>query len=380
VARIESRKHLPVLDGFRGLAIIPVLIYHFSNLYLADHGSVDYTLARIFKAGWVGVDLFFVLSGFLITGILYDTRDSKNHFVAFYGRRVLRIFPLYYLALIVLFLLLPAVSSSLAAAYADTIRHQGWFWLYVSNWYFAKEGGMGNTPGGYFWSLAVEEQFYMVWPFLLYQFKRQHLVYVTLVVFFLSPAIRFTLLWKGYAASATYCMTVAHMEGLAFGALIAVVLRSDWFEYTRRLQITLRTIALVIVALLVVFATRFGSFIFWEDWVAKLPITGLAVLFGCLLVLLVHAEPSSPMFRFFNNRVLRSFGNLSYGLYIIHVPLGRFINLLTKNVLHKIAFGSGVFERLLFIVISIAISYMLALLSWHLFEKQVLKFKKYFRV
>jgi peptidoglycan/LPS O-acetylase OafA/YrhL len=94
----------------------------------------------------------------------------------------------------------------------------------------------------------------------------------------------------------------------------------------------------------------------------------------------VHADPRSFLFRYFDNRVLRAFGNLSYGLYIIHVPLGRFINLLTKNALSKLAFGSSILERLIFIGVGIAASYALALLSWHIFEKQVLKLKKHFSV
>jgi peptidoglycan/LPS O-acetylase OafA/YrhL len=369
---------MPILDGFRGLAIIPVLIYHFSNLYPPDRHSIDLTIYSIFKAGWVGVDLFFVLSGFLITGILVDTRNATNHFSAFYGRRVLRIFPLYYMALVVLFLVLPAVSSRLADVYARTIQDQAWFWLYASNWYFAKEGGIGNTPGGYFWSLAVEEQFYLVWPFMIYHLSGRRLMYFTLCVFFLSPTIRLILLSNGYSAAAVYCMTVTHMEGLAIGSFIAVMLRSGVFEFDGVSVAALRLACGVIIALLVGFSVKFGNFYFWEDWVAGVPLTALSVLFASLLLLLVNARPDSLMFRFFDGRVLRSFGNLSYALYVIHVPLGRLLHISAGAYLKKLSLGSTLLERSMFIAVAIAITYALAFLSWHLFEKQVLKLKKYF--
>jgi peptidoglycan/LPS O-acetylase OafA/YrhL len=155
-----SRIHFPTLDGVRGLAITLVMILHFTT----DGGmeptiQFDKLFFSLVKYGWIGVDLFFVLSGFLITGILYDAKGSRHYFRNFYMRRCLRIFPLYYGFLAIWFLLLPQVYT-----WPEEIRtpySQLWCWAYLTNVLQATAQDLGASPPytGHFWSLAVEEQF-----------------------------------------------------------------------------------------------------------------------------------------------------------------------------------------------------------------------------
>jgi peptidoglycan/LPS O-acetylase OafA/YrhL len=159
--------HLPALDGVRGLAILLVLLYHFVAQTTATNrleAAVNWALGY----GFLGVDLFFVLSGFLITGILYDSRADPGYFRTFYMRRVLRIFPLYYAVLAVVFFgvsLLPALRGSEIAGLRE---HQAWAWLYGINVYLSIQGGWVLSYIEHFWSLAVEEHFYFIWPLVVW--------------------------------------------------------------------------------------------------------------------------------------------------------------------------------------------------------------------
>ena len=157
-ARQANASHIPGLDGLRGVAILLVLV-HMLNVLEIEHGMPAWVFGRISQIGWTGVQLFFVLSGFLITGILLDTQRSKNYFPAFYGRRTLRIFPLYFSVLTIAFVILPWLGSVPPAVAADR-PHQIWLWTYLSNWAAIFDQGSKAFP--HFWSLAVEEQFYLV--------------------------------------------------------------------------------------------------------------------------------------------------------------------------------------------------------------------------
>lgn len=162
------REYLPALDGIRGLAIILVMLYHFSIPFqLSGHlNFIDGLVGTFLQVGWVGVDLFFALSGFLITGILYDTAGKANYLKNFFVRRFLRIFPLYYLMLFMLIIIIPNFIPSLASKTDQMVDNQVWFWSYLINWRISYLGTFEGIQGGYMWSLALEEQFYLIWPFL----------------------------------------------------------------------------------------------------------------------------------------------------------------------------------------------------------------------
>src|SRR5690625_4685275 len=152
----SPHQYVKELDGVRGVAILLVILFHCFPSPLTG-------------LGWIGVDLFFVLSGFLITGILIDSKGNKRYYSNFIGRRILRIFPLYYLVLFIMLFLLPLIGRGFSSGsnYSFYLRHQGWFWSYLQNWLFSFHGFPKNLILSHFWSLGVEEQFYLVWPFLV---------------------------------------------------------------------------------------------------------------------------------------------------------------------------------------------------------------------
>jgi len=155
--------YIPALDGLRALAIL-LVIPHNLDILSAPYRAVEVPPVTVMHAGWIGVQLFFVLSGFLITGNLLDTRGSANYYRAFIGRRALRILPLYYGVLLVTFVLVPLLGS-MPEKLQETAPNQVWLWTFLLNW----SAPYGHTVVGFghFWSLAVEEQFYLLWPFVV---------------------------------------------------------------------------------------------------------------------------------------------------------------------------------------------------------------------
>ncbi len=187
--------HVPVLDGLRGLAILLVLLHHFANVY-APSAWTRNAWHRVVGSGWCGVDLFFVLSGFLITGILHDARRGPGYFRNFYMRRVLRIFPLYYGVLAALFLAYPLLAGS-HQRFAALAEHQPWLWLYAQNFKVILSGDWVPCGMNHFWSLAVEEQFYLFWPFVVFACRRRTLLHVSVALVVLALAVRIGLQTRG---------------------------------------------------------------------------------------------------------------------------------------------------------------------------------------
>ncbi|MEY8878492.1 MAG: acyltransferase family protein, partial [Leptothrix sp. (in: b-proteobacteria)] len=211
--------HLPSLDGLRGLAIVLVLLHNFDVLDLAGpHSLAAALLKEVFFLGWIGVQLFFVLSGFLITRGLLATQQSDHYFSHFMLKRALRIFPLYYLALGLFTLLLPKLG--LIAPPADPTW---WLWVYLANWSIPLHLGGESMP--HFWSLAVEEQFYLLWPLLLWRLRLRQVAWLCLALMLLSPLLRWLLMSDGEPPEALYEFTVCRMDALAAGAALAA-----WFH------------------------------------------------------------------------------------------------------------------------------------------------------
>jgi len=215
-------KHIPALDGVRGLAILLVIAFH-ARVVFTTTNEIPYLGFRALGLGWSGVDLFFVLSGFLITGILLDSRGSPRYFRVFYLRRALRIFPLYfaYLFLILIvarFLLLAYTGSDLWNS-----TNPWWYFTYLLNW--KSDQGYNDLVLGHLWSLAIEEQFYLVWPAMVWLAPRRHLKWLCLIIAAGAFLARFYMGSHGYGSEATYRMTPGRMDTLALGAFVAVGLR-----------------------------------------------------------------------------------------------------------------------------------------------------------
>lgn len=371
-----TKAHYLPLDGLRGMAILLVVIYHFGRSHAGAHDPEPGLLLGFTQFGWMGVDLFFVLSGFLITGILLETRGQEGYFRNFLARRFLRIWPLYYLNLIVFFIVMPAVLGSMPGELQSMESKQAWFWLYAANWLFAREGSFEQTSGGYFWSLAVEEQFYLFWPIVVYMLSQTRLLQVCVALFVSSLVLRIVVLSLGVSTSTAYAMTFTHLDGLALGAALSICLRSpDLTVHVRRLAKPA-----VLVGLAAVAAVRIadGNFLFWSRNMALFGYSAVAVVFAGLLVWALQARPGSVQHSFLTSRFMVATGRYSYALYLAHVPVASVVYALVvgeRSLQDPFAYNV---RFAAFALAAFAVSWGASFASWHLLEKRLLGLKRYF--
>jgi len=338
-------KRTPQLDSVRGLAVLVVLLHN------TDKYRYTGFLAR---DGWMGVDLFFVLSGFLITGILLDAKDSDGYFRKFYARRCLRIWPLYYCALLFMFVLVPILRPSEAAKIYEPRAMPWWSYLiYLQNFLvpaITKATGLLGVT----WSLAVEEQFYLVWPVVVRYCNEAQLWKLTISLICLSPILRFFLLRQGFTL---YSNTFCRLDGLMMGALLALAFRSKTFS--REAYLKPAWIALLIAApLALISANR-------VEW-AVYSFTALA---SASFVYLALCSKQKWVQALLGNRFLVYTGTISYGIYLLEkIPTDAAASLhLTRH-------------PVLVLPLTAVATYGLAILSWNLLEKPVLRLKRFFEV
>ena len=365
---------IPVLDGIRGVAILLVLLFHFS-VYgggLAVSGAaIDRAYYRLAGAGWMGVDLFFVLSGFLITGILYDAKGSAHYFRNFYARRVLRIFPLYYFALLIFTVVLPiALPEHRGLQMIE--RDAPWYWTYLSNVSIARDGWPQYGAIGHFWSLAVEEQFYLLWPLVVLRFGRRPLqaLCVTCIV---GALIVRTVASASGEVTAAFVLTPARLDALAIGAYVALAQRSP--GGLAGLRGRARSAALWLGGAIVGLSVWRRGFAAYDPVVSSVGLSVLAGFFGALLILALTARSNAVVARFLGARWLRFFGQYSYALYVVHHPILFFMPGLTWLSFVPTILGSVLLRQAAFLVIATGVSIVVALVSWHLIEKHFLELK-----
>lgn len=355
----NSHARVPELDGIRGIAILLVLFYHafaFSMQNSAWSGIPHWVLIAT-GFGWAGVDLFFVLSGYLITGVLLRGVGKPNYFRNFYARRALRILPLYYLILI-----LVAVIYSGSLGYVS-----------VSFFYLSNMAPIFGVAASYpvLWSLAVEEHFYLIWPWLIARLKPHRIWLFAAMICFTEPAIRWMALSHGWVHSAPWEeYTWFNCDGLAAGALIALFAHSRWYSRERLYWIGL--VCAVLAGMISAFCLAPGPV------GSALVLSFFTLLFvGFVAVVVSGAVP--PLTKLMCSRWLRRCGELSYFLYIIHWlvldewdwHVGKYPIFVVNSIGR---FGSLCLRA--FVVF--AICFALAELSRRYFEGPILQFKRFF--
>lgn len=371
-----SAVHVPGLDGVRGLAIALVMILHLG--VMLPETPVEHAVFAGLSAGWIGVDLFFVLSGALITGILLDSRGGPHYFRNFYIRRVLRIFPLYFAVLIFSFYVLPHFPHPKLENFARIEGSELWYWLYLQNFAIGLAGGCRHAIMDVTWSLAIEEQFYLVWPLLVYRVPAPRLVRLCLVVIAAGLCLRVALLAAGVDPWAVYVFTPTRLDGLCAGALVALALRSGTPKDA--LERAGRRVLAVGAALTAVVAVCDGGLPYNGRAVQTVGYTALAVLFaGLVLLTILRSGTGSPVDRVMRWRVLTALGVFSYAIYLFHVPLRA---VLRDTVLRPEQFpqwpGGTLVAQLVFYVAAGALALVVAWASYHLFEKHFLRLKRVF--
>jgi peptidoglycan/LPS O-acetylase OafA/YrhL len=371
---------IPALDGLRGLAISLVMLYHF-----LDSGDdprphvIDLLVFGVAGSGWSGVDLFFVLSGFLITGILLDAKGRPHYFRNFYARRTLRIFPLYYAVLVVFFLGLPLMSHPLVDAYVeDSAPDQLWFWIYLTNIRIAVRGDWyGVLIPDVLWSLAIEEQFYLVWPLMILLISARTLLMICLGLFVVAFAVRLIFVLAEVEPVVAFVLTVTRMDGLILGSFLALVARGK--RGLERLAGWARWLGLACLFLLIGLALPYGT-LEWDDpWTSTAGFSLLALLYGSVLVLTVTGGPGAWLRRIFELGFLRMLGKYSYALYLFHGPVGTIIQQFYDPGDAPLMMGSPLPGTLLYAALAAALSLLVSWGSWNLLERHFLGLQRWFR-
>jgi peptidoglycan/LPS O-acetylase OafA/YrhL len=336
-------KRIPQLDAIRGLAVLLVLVH-----------NTDKTgfFGLIGRNGWMGVDLFFVLSGLLITGILLNTKDTEHYFRNFYARRCLRIWPLYFSTLLFMFALVPLLRPSDAHQIFASRSMPWWSYLVFLQNFFVPVITKATGLLAVTWSLAVEEQFYLVWAVVVWLCSEAQLRKIAITVICLSPVLRFYLLHHNFYV---YPNTLCRLDGLMAGALLALLFRSE--TPTWRTYVTPAWIALLIAAPMALFTAGRVEWLVYS-------FTSLA---SASLVYLAVFSKQVWFQAILGNRFLIYTGAISYGIYLLEkIPID------AAQSLHL--------DRHPLIVLSVSVlaTYILAIISWNVLEKPCLRLKRFF--
>lgn len=311
MASSQSRNHW--LDALRGIAIGQVIVWHLIEPGLEKRLPLA---GRIFSATWSGVDLFFVLSGFLIGGILLKNRGAENYYTVFYARRMLRIIPLYVVALCV-------------AVLGYGTAFQGYYLIFGQNVVWAAQDMFGPGPTAMTWSLAVEEQFYLCLPIMVALIPARSLPKVIIALILAAPAFRIVCHWFGYPHAA-YLLLPARMDSLFIGVLIA------WVAHEGRLQ-DLRRVAGVLIwplgfafaVLTILNLSELGLIM------GTLGYTLIASFYGCALAIVASERRDLPTIL----KPCMWMGLGAYSLYLFHTMLGlTVISMLGVNLAAAVGF------------------------------------------
>ncbi len=369
-----SAKRIPELDGLRGLAILLVLICHF--VYGANSAGSHRWLFYLVDAGslsWSGVDLFFVLSGFLIGGILLDARNSPNYFKAFYARRVFRIIPIYAVVVGVFYL-------CMGAGIPGRVTGSEWLFGPTVHWYayatFTQNIGysMGGPSTAAWlaatWSLAVEEQFYLVLPAVIWLVSERWLPYVLGSAIVAAPLLRLFLnLSYSHGKMASFTLMPCRADALLLGVAAALLVRKrSLWGAIRSKPLRLVSAWMVLLAGLPLFIVFKAADQLESFWMSTVGFSWLAFFYlGLLLLALIYSD--GWLGSALRSSWLKGLGTISYGVYLLHWPV---LGLTFMFFRHKKPWAETAGERGL-LLLALALTIAIASFSWAVFEKPLLK-------
>lgn len=350
-------KKIIELDGIRGVAIALVLIWHyFATQLWVQEGTLLYYLRYMSALTWSGVDLFFVLSGFLIGGILLDQHNRSNYFSTFFIRRICRIFPLYFLVLLLFLISSKIAPSGLRWLFVDP--YPLWTYVTFTQNYLMGGGGFGSDWLGVTWSLVIEEQFYLVLPFLVFYIRGKWLVPILVIMIIGSPVARYLIDGLG-----SYIYTFCRADALMSGVLLAWLVRRNGFLQLMRkycyLIITAFIVLLLLIAYLTFLVTQTGDVI--NHFVFALLYT--------LLILLALIYQGSPQTGFLRNSPLLWLGSRSYGIYLFHQGISATVHAMNGNYPPRISnYGEAMLT-----LSALVITLVLAELSFRYYESPLIR-------
>jgi peptidoglycan/LPS O-acetylase OafA/YrhL len=376
VDRSLERGHILALDGLRGIAILLVVVCHFqSNLGIFANGRA-WPLVALAHAGWMGVDLFFVLSGFLITGILVDARGSDSYFSAFYARRALRILPVYYGFLFAIFVVLPLLHLGAGDNYMLARQHQVWYWLHTTNFMMAIDElpGRGPYPSTLFWSLAVEEQFYFVWPAVVALCSPRVLRKVCIAGVIGCIMLRIAGGFAGVSGLALSVLPFTRGDTLFIGGLLAIEYRHGGLG---RYKSEAKIAAIASVVVLAGLIGTYGQLDYNDPGTAMFGSIAIMAL-GASAVVIGISSTESRFARALKSGFLRFFGRYSYAMYVVHTAvlagLNHYYPFRSVGTMAGFALPAQAAWALVYVGLSVGV----AMLSWNLVEKHFLRLKRFF--
>jgi len=363
-----EREHLGALDGLRGVAILSVILFH--SLSSAPQKSLlDKIVVHLASLGWTGVDLFFVLSGFLITGILIDQRLRPKYFRTFFARRVLRIVPAYAAFLIFMMFIAPLLG---VIEKTDAIRLrdlQLWYWSYLVNIYIALHGWAAAAGGTtHLWSLAIEEQFYLLWPIAVLIFSPRALPRLALACAVMAECVRIAFVLSGLPREVSYVLLPARIDTLALGALLACATRSPGLLakiYSSRAIVLGASFTALCTVLIIEHTLDFQ-----QPLTQLIGYSAIAALSGWLVLYAVGSHGWLTI------KPLRFIGKYSYAMYIWHGLVIGLVARTTRLGGLQLNWASSLSSYALFVTVVIVGTIGVALLSWAVIERPFLRMKR----
>ncbi|MEQ1828806.1 MAG: acyltransferase [Pirellula sp.] len=369
----NPQSHCLELDGVRGLAILMVTIYRIFKELPSSDGTLAHGLKWFTLVGERGVDLFFVLSGFLITSILVATRAQPHYFRNFIARRALRIFPLYFFSLALFLWVIPTLVGTSLFDLSRT--NQFYLWSYSSNVHMSWSNTWCFGPLDHFWSLAVEEHFYLVWPAIVFVLPLRWLFKFCLLTIVAVGGLRAIASTRPELAVAVDVLTVFRCDALCFGGLLAVWLNSQRESYSQlhqRKNAQIFRWGIVACGLLIPIAIAM-------TWTGKRWLTIPSSLYPAIWMLLMGylltGDRLSRMAMSARSTWMRWLGKYSYGMYVFQLPL------LTLVPFQVFGLENSNWMLPMFAIYAVGMFSLVAMLAWlsfHTIEHRFLKLKKFF--